>query len=143
MERKTPGEVAETVRMQLRLTGTISEAAADVGMARSTLCNLLNGKQYMTAKQARKLADRFGFAVPFLTAGVGDVYGRDEEGIGKDPDGMMSRHTQYKLIFDFIAEAQAREEGRRSRLAELAEIRRIASDLVKAIDAYLAVEDVE
>lgn len=115
-EPMPPGHVAETVKHYLRSIGTIKEAAEKLGMSQAALSNHLNGKKYMSARQARLMAKEFAFSVPFLTRGEGPMFeaGKEqqpptaEDVVRRTIDERVSMYKQLAEEIENLEETKAR-----------------------------------
>lgn len=134
-EPMPPDHVAETVKHYLRSIGTITEAAARLGMSQTALSNHLNGRKYMSVKQARMMAKEFAFSVPFLTRGEGPMFEAGEEKpqptaedvVRRTIDERVSMYKQLAQEIENLEETKARY----NRALALAE------ELVAALKAFI------
>ena len=134
-EPMPPGHVAETVKHYLRSIGTIKEAAEKLGMSQAALSNHLNGKKYMSARQARLMAKEFAFSVPFLTRGEGPMFEAGEEKpqptaedvVRRTIDERVSMYKQLAQEIENLEETKARY----NRALALAE------ELIAALKAFV------
>ena len=135
-EPMPPDHVAETVKHYLRSIGTITEAAARLGMSQAALSNHLNGKKYMSARQARLMAKEFAFSVPFLTRGEGPMFEAEkgpkepptaEDVVRKTIDERVSMYKQLAQEIENLEETKARY----NRALALAE------ELIAALKAFV------
>lgn len=134
-EPMPPDHVSEMIKRHLRSIGTITEAAARLGMSQTALSNHLNGRKYMSAKQARMMAKEFGFALPFLTRGEGPMFDAEKEPkqptaediVRKTIDERVSMYKQLAQEIENLEETKARY----NRALALAE------ELIAALKAFV------
>lgn len=81
MDKKTPEEVLRSVSNDLKRRGITHAQAAEKMHFRSkqTVSNILAAKKYMSASQALKFADAFGYDQTYLMSGEGELLTKAEQ----------------------------------------------------------------
>ena len=79
VKRCSPADVADAVKIYLRRSGTLRDAAQKLGVAPTTLSTQLIGKAYLSDRIAGRLSSKFGFDPDFLTTGVGSLFKQNPE----------------------------------------------------------------
>lgn len=136
----TPAEVAERVKRDLRARGPLFEAAQQIGISATALSNHLNGKRYLTAKQARIFHNAFGYSVEFLVSGKGELMAEDARFL--NPDGIEVPDTLENNadLFELFAKDYRRLLKMEAQYTDLCNKVR---ELIAALQAFLKKDDGE
>lgn len=114
--KKSPQNVANAVKIYLRRSGTLRDAAKKLDVAPTTLSTQLAGKDYFSDRIAGRLASKFGFDPDFLTTGVGTLFthGGKRENAGKPriPEEERRKNASFRLSPETITACkQLKTEG--------------------------------
>jgi len=94
MEQDVEKKIRNAMRSYFRMNLlSQSEVAKRIGVNKQTISNHFTGRRKITEKMARSYSEAFGFDVPFLLTGRGNLLGEEE----KPKTGKTISHTDSGL----------------------------------------------